>query len=334
MQSSFRTAVHEESQVGEARRAIKELCTRLGGNATFSGRASLIGTELARNLVLHGGGGEIVFRELANAQQAGLEILALDRGSGMRNVAECLRDGYSTAGTPGTGLGAVRRLADIFELSTTEGRGTAICTRLFQRPEQIEKSPRRVGAVSVALQGEEFCGDSWAVLENTNGLRILVADGLGHGAFAADASREAVAVFRAHPHRPVGEVLQFVHQALIKTRGAAAAIAEIHVAGRKVTMAGAGNISVRIFDGEGRSRQMASANGTLGAALPRIQEFTTPWTADSLLFLHSDGLSADWQPDVYPGLLARHPAVIAGVLYRDFARVRDDATVVVASCPQ
>jgi hypothetical protein len=293
-----------------------------------------VATELARNLVLHGKGGEIIARELLNPRQSGIEILSIDRGPGMKNVGDCLRDGYSTAGTPGTGLGAVQRLSDLFELSTTEGKGTVICTRLFQRPEDNKRSIRRIGAVSVALAGEEDCGDAWAVLDYPTGVRVLVADGLGHGTFAADASREAVATFRTHPNRPLDEVLQFIHLALKKTRGAAAAIAEIHLANKTVTMAGVGNISVRIFNGEGKSRQMASGNGTLGAAANRINQFTADWDPESLLVLHSDGVSADWAPGVYPGLLKRHPAVIAGVIYRDFARARDDSTIVIASCPQ
>jgi serine phosphatase RsbU (regulator of sigma subunit) len=172
------------------------------------------------------------------------------------------------------------------------------------------------------------------VLDYPTGVRVLVADGLGHGVFAADASREAVATFRAHPHRPLPEVLELIHLALKKTRGAAAAIAEIHLASQTVTMAGVGNISVRIFNAEGKSRQMASGNGTLGAAANRINQFTADWHPENLLVLHSDGVSADWNPGVYPGLLQRHPAVIAGVIYRDFGRPRDDSTIVVASCPQ
>jgi hypothetical protein len=62
----------------------------------------------------------------------------------------------------------------------------------------------------------------------------------------------------------------------------------------------------------------------------RLQEFTYEWPPSSLIILHSDGLTTHWALDRYAGLASRRPDVIAGVLYRDFRRVRDDATVVVA----
>jgi hypothetical protein len=75
---------------------------------------------------------------------------------------------------------------------------------------------------------------------------------------------------------------------------------------------------------------MVSVNGTLGHQMTRARQYEYPFEADSLLILHSDGLSANWSPDKYPGLFQRHPGVIAGVLFRDFRRIRDDATVAVA----
>jgi hypothetical protein len=74
-------------------------------------------------------------------------------------------------------------------------------------------------------------------------------------------------------------------------------------------------------------QSLASYNGIVGHKLPRLNEFAYPWPADGLLIVHSDGLSARWQLDGYPGLARRHPGLIAGVLYRDFRRGRDDVTV-------
>jgi hypothetical protein len=74
---------------------------------------------------------------------------------------------------------------------------------------------------------------------------------------------------------------------------------------------------------------MVSHNGTVGHGLHKVQEFTYPAGPDAVLILHSDGIASHWDPAAYPGLLAHHPALIAGVLYRDHARGRDDASVVV-----
>ena len=95
----------------------------------FCGKAAIVVTEMARNIFLHGKGGEIVIREVPAASSS-LELLALDRGPGMRNIAECLRDGFSTAGTAGTGFGAIKRLSDRFEVFSLPGRGTVVWVRL------------------------------------------------------------------------------------------------------------------------------------------------------------------------------------------------------------
>ena len=65
----------------------------------------------------------------------------------------------------------------------------------------------------------------------------------------------------------------------------------------------------------------------------RVQEFTYPWPPGAILVLHSDGLLSHWTLDRHPGLAARHPMLLAGILYRDFRRGRDDTTVVVAREP-
>jgi anti-sigma regulatory factor (Ser/Thr protein kinase) len=98
MTSSRCIAVIEESQVGFARRDVAEICERVS------------------NEVLHGHGGEIVIREVLTPTSSTLQLVALDRGPGMRNIAECFRDGFSTAGTAGTGFGSIKRLSDQFEM--------------------------------------------------------------------------------------------------------------------------------------------------------------------------------------------------------------------------
>ncbi len=330
MSNSVSIPVQEINQTGQARREAQRVSAEISADTTFTGRVALVVTELARNLVIHGNGGHLLLRKLAGESGAGLEILAIDRGAGMRNVGDCLRDGFSTAGTPGTGLGAIRRMSDFFDLTTAESRGTVICSRVFADRERA--IPRwDAGAINVAIKGETVSGDSWAMRETQDAFRVMLADGLGHGHYAAEASQEAVAVFLKYSERSPGEVLKFMDAALGKTRGAAAAVVEVNPAKSTVTVAGAGNISVRIVDEHGKSRQVASVNGTVGAQLPKVHEYNTPWTRQSLLIMHSDGLTAHWDPTTYPGLLQKHPATISGVLYRDYARGRDDATILTVS---
>ena len=129
------------------------------------------------------------------------------------------------------------------------------------------------------------------------------------------------------PHPP-GDILDRVHRGLRSTRGAAAAVSEIDLGTRTIRHAGIGNIAAWIMS-DTSMRAMVSHNGILGHQVLRIQEFDYPLPPDGLVVLHSDGLSSKWKPDPYPGLFRRDVAIIAGVIYRDSVRGRDDSSILV-----
>jgi anti-sigma regulatory factor (Ser/Thr protein kinase) len=324
--------VTEASQVGEARRAAAALTARLGFGETEAGKVAIVVTEAAGNLVKHARGGEILLRSLERDGVAGLEILALDRGPGMTDVGRCFRDGFSTAGTPGTGLGAIRRLSSFADIHSTLPTGTALLARLWSGPAPGPPAGLRVGAVTVPVAGEEVCGDAWAVEQDAGRTVLLVVDGLGHGPCAADAARDAVRVFRENASLAPAEILRAIHLALRSTRGAAVAVAAVDLTEETVHYAGVGNIAGTILSG-GAMRSLVSHNGTVGHEARKFQEFAYPFPADATLVMHSDGLASRWGLEPYPGLALRDPALIAGVLYRDFRRGRDDVTVLAASRP-
>jgi hypothetical protein len=74
---------------------------------------------------------------------------------------------------------------------------------------------------------------------------------------------------------------------------------------------------------------MVSHNGTVGAEMRKVQEFVYRWPKGAPVVFHSDGITTHWDLQAYPGLASRQSALIAGVIFRDFQRGRDDATVVV-----
>jgi anti-sigma regulatory factor (Ser/Thr protein kinase) len=326
--------VAEASQVSEARRTAVGMAQRLGFDEAAAGRVALVATEAATNLVKHTGGGEILVQVLAEddgtcrAEGLGVEIMALDTGPGMRDVDACLRDGYSTAGSPGTGLGAIVRQASVFDLYSTAPGGTALLAQLWPGPVVDTEPAAEIGGLCLPKPGETVTGDGWTALRAADGLRVILSDGLGHGPQAGDATAAALRVFREQSSRGLGEVLDSVHTALRGTRGAAVALAEFSREAPEVRFVGVGNIAGQIW-ARGGTRHMVSHNGTLGHALNRVQNFVYPWPPDGVLILHSDGLGSQASLDPYPGLTTRHPALIAGVLYRDFKRGRDDVSVVV-----
>ena len=324
-------SVQDQSQVAEARRRAVAAAERHGFSSEDAGRAALVATELSTNLLKHGRGGELLVGSFADGAASGIELVALDKGPGMANVAACLEDGYSSAGTAGKGLGAVIRQSHEVDIASWPGNGTAVLARLKAgQPAAGKRVPSavRTGAVAVPMRGEEICGDSWSVSQQGDAPTLLVADGLGHGPEAAEASVEAVRLFhRFHGHQ-VPTLLDYIHGGLRATRGAAVSIARLDRAAGKVTFAGVGNVA-GVLIANGDLRRMVSMPGTAGHNARKIQSFDYPF-GSGLVILHSDGLQSSWTLERYPNIAARHPTLIAAVLYRDLTRGRDDASVLVA----
>ncbi|MEH2327587.1 ATP-binding SpoIIE family protein phosphatase [Nostoc sp.] len=330
MRESVAVTITESSQTGEARRAAIALATRLGFPETERGKVGIVVTEVANNMVQHAHGGVVLLRALKQHSRIGIEVLSLDKGQGMVDVDECLQDGFSTAGTLGNGMGAIRRLSGLFEIYSIPNQGTALLAQLWSDPApHLPENTLEIGAICLPKRGEEVSGDDWAYEVDCHRSLLLVADGLGHGPAAASAAEEAVRMFQEHHHRSPGAIVEAAHAALRSTRGAVLAIAEIDFEQKSVCFAGIGNIAASIFSFT-EHHNLVSHNGTVGHEIRKIQEFSYPWYANGLLIMHSDGLGAKWQIDRYPGLSQKHPSLIAGVLYRDFNRERDDVTVLVA----
>lgn len=324
-------AVQEESQVAEARRGAVSAARALGFGEEDAGRVAIVATELATNLVKHGKGGELLVGSYEDRTGSGIECLALDKGPGMADVGVSSRDGHSTAGSTGTGLGAINRGAHFVDIYSRPGLGTAVLVRMrMGRPADAKPAAEPLsGAINLPKKGEEACGDAWCIRSHGDGFKLMVADGLGHGPTAAEASHAAVRVFFAEPMLPPGELLERMHAALRPTRGAAVSIADVHCGRGSVVFAGIGNVAGVLVTG-GSARRMVSHNGTVGHVAKRVQEFSYPFEGVPLIILCSDGLGTSWSLDSYPGIAHRHPSLIAGVLYRDFNRGRDDVTVLVA----
>jgi anti-sigma regulatory factor (Ser/Thr protein kinase) len=321
----------DSSQTGHARRQALALAHQMGFSELSQGQLAIIVTEAAANIAAHAGQGELLLIPWRFRGDSGIDVLALDKGKGMADVGLSLEDGYSTAGTAGQGLGAMSRLAAALQIYSSPSRGTALLARVARESPTAARSSSDyvLGAVSLAMAGETRCGDAWSVDFTPQRSIYIVADGLGHGPSAAEAAQEAVRVFEQAPHLSPVRILTDAHLALAKTRGAAVSIAEILHDKAVVNYAGVGNVAGVIHD-QGKSRSMVSMNGTLGHSVGRIQHFSYPWEKTSALIMHSDGLATRWNMDQYPGLAARHPALLAGVLYRDFCRRRDDVTILVS----
>jgi len=329
MRETTSLSVEDVSQVAAARRTAAEVARGLDFDEAVTGRVALAATEAATNLLKHAGCGEILVSAIELAGRRFVELVALDRGPGMANVERCFEDGYSTAGSPGTGLGAVRRLASALDVYSRPG-GTALLARVGPA---AAARPRAGGALiaglSVAVSGEDRCGDAWDQETYAGVMAVLVVDGLGHGIDAALAAQECVRAFRRHSRLAPAARIEALHDALRATRGAAVGVAEIDPGRGVVSFAGLGNVSASVY-GQGPVRHLVSHHGIAGHVARKIAEYTYPWPPRGALVMHSDGLASVRGFDAYPGLLERDPGLVAGVLYRDLSRRRDDTTIVVA----
>lgn len=323
--------VDDASRVGEARRFAGLLTQSLAWTEVEAGRLALVVTELATNLLRHATMGRLLIA--ARPAFNDVEVISIDEGPGIVDPSQSMRDGYSTGGgSPGTGLGAIRRLASDFDLYSTvpqDGKpGGTLCVARVRAGKAAPPAHGgiQVGAVAICAPGETVNGDSWAFATDGVNASLMVADGLGHGPEAAKASSAAADLFLQQPFVGTVAFLGDAHAALQTTRGAAVCCLRMDAANVRCT--GAGNVVSRIVSGV-FDRSMVTQHGTVGMQMRRAQEAVMDLPEHALAIVHSDGIETRWDSTRLHPLLDRDPALVAALLLRDHCRGRDDATVVV-----
>jgi anti-sigma regulatory factor (Ser/Thr protein kinase) len=330
---STRIEVEETSQIGAARRSASAMGHAQGLDEEAVGRLAIVTTEAATNIVRHGGGGMIVLRALCHGGAA-IEVLALDKGSGILNIDRAMVDGYSTGGTAGEGLGAMRRLSDVFAVHSQRGVGTAVLARVGQRNHPNIQPPRqavlddRLGVVCVPMRGEMECGDRWELVAAREGTTLMLVDGLGHGPEAAAAAACAAQAFHSSAQRWDDGGLSALDAEMRQTRGAAISVVHLDDRASNASFTGVGNVEARILGGVS-TQHLVPQNGIVGHGMPVLRPMPATWSVGGRLVMYTDGIAARWRLDAYEHARSIHPALLAGMLYRDFARDRDDVTVIV-----
>lgn len=322
--------VTESSRVGEARRHAVRLAETLDFGEVAAGRVALVVNELGNNLVRHAQGGRLLVGAVDDGDGGALvEVMSLDTGPGIRDIPASLVDGFSTGGTAGQGLGAVRRLSQVFDIYSRVPGGTVVLARLSADG----STPRATGSVEAGVvripaPGEFVCGDNWSLVERDGRWLLLVADGLGHGPQAAEAADAAVAQLADRPDGPPSRILERMHQSMRATRGAAVALVEADAGAGTLLYAGVGNIAGRVISGVG-DRTLMSQHGTVGMQIRKLQDVPYEWPPHAVVVLHSDGFTTRWNLGDAADVLQHHPALVAAWIARDQVRGRDDATLVV-----
>lgn len=316
--------IDEGSAVGSARRRAAAIATAARLADERVSEVEIVVSELATNLVRHAGGGDLVLRSTGEGSAARLRVLAIDSGPGSRNIGALISDGVSTRGTLGIGLGACVRLASTFDAYSVPALGTVVQATFGASPE-----PDPVDFITRPLAGQAVCGDTVARRRLRDGEVVAVADGLGHGPLAADASRRAAEILVESDSTSPAALLERMSRALSATRGAAVAVVLLERSSGTLVHAGVGNIAARLMD-ETTAKTLPSQPGIVGHKMPRlVREQSLAIAGTAAAVLHSDGLSDKWSAGDVPGAFDRHPGVLAAAVLRAAGTRRDDASVLV-----
>ncbi len=315
--------VEDPSAAAACRGAAATLASRLGFPAPRADELALAVTEAATNLHKHARQGAMLLRITRDSDRPGIELVTIDAGPGVRDTGAALRDGHSTSGTLGIGLGTISRLADFCDLYSMPGHGTALVARFWPAPG--EDQARHAGLVR-PITGETECGDVFGAAETEAGVTGVLCDGLGHGPLAATAAAQGVAAVLEDPAAEPAALVERAHRRMTGTRGGAIGVAQ--VAGKVIRFAGLGNIAAMIL-ADGTRRSMLSVPGIAGHQARTIRQFEYAVPAGAAIILHSDGISHRWEPGALPGLNARDPLVVGAALLAEAGTRRDDAGVLV-----
>jgi len=318
------------SDVGVARRMVKSLGESLGFSATATEEIALATTELATNLIKHAHNGSLSMTPLGDGGRSGLEIESRDDGPGIADVEQALADRFSTAGTRGTGLGAVNRLMDEMDIVSTRGEGTRIVCRKWVRlpATSISLCPLAFGVATRPRQPGEDNGDAFIVKLWDESALVGVIDGLGHGKFACRAAQTARQYVESHFDLPLDQIFRGVGRACRATRGVVMALARFDWGQNRMIFASVGNVEVRVFP-RSEPFHFVVRRGVIGLNAPSATATQHSWPTDHMLVLHSDGLTSHWSWKDFSSLIGQPAPVLAQELLRALAKAEDDATVIV-----
>ena len=322
--------VRHDRDVGIARRAAKSLVAKLGFDPTASEEIVLAVIELATNLVKYARNGQLTLTPLEESTRIGVEVVSADSGPGIADVERAMSDGFSTSGSRGSGLGAVNRLMDVFDLQSRPGEGTHVVCRKWRRDyaPSLERCPLAFGVATRPCRLGDPNGDAFIIKHWATSVLVGVIDGLGHGPFAFRAAETARQYVESHFDQPLERVFRGTERACRSTRGVVMALARFDWAVGLVSVASVGNIEMRVFPSS-RTLDFPVRRGVIGLNAPSAPVIQRPWNRDTIMVMHSDGLRTHWRWDEFPDLTRQSASVAAESLLSALARERDDATVIV-----
>lgn len=283
-------------------------------------------SELTSNMQRYAGGGLFLAQVMDLPQGPTVALIARDEGPGIADLDKMRRDRVSSQQSAGIGIGAIERLSDNAEVLTGPQGTLWACS--FNAPDHDPRPDTDIAALRIAYPGEDDCGDAWAAVRFRGGLRLALADGMGHGAAAAEAGQAMAEAAISLPILPPKERLQSLGAELRGTRGGVISILDLHRAGARVDYGNLGNISaLRLRHGE--QQRLTMRDGFVGSPSARPMQESFELERGDLFILHSDGLR-NLPPDLVLRLSGRGSLLIAAALLTEPGLTRkDDLSVAV-----
>jgi anti-sigma regulatory factor (Ser/Thr protein kinase) len=315
--------VRDESAVGEARRRVRASAIELGFPPDRLEPVTIVASEAATNLLRHARNGRFL---CAPQPGGGLGIVAIDDGPGIEHPDRMMQDGVSSIGSMGTGLGAMDRLSDRFELHSRPGEGTIIVA-FFGGPAGQALDGFELGALRVAADEEHVCGDNYAWRVQQGIFQALLCDGLGHGPLAAEDADRLVEAFAQSPAASAGDLMNDLCTRTDLHRGAVGMCLAVKPGSEVVDIAGVGNISGLIVSADRQQRVISHEGRIGGRCVSRPEPY--PFRPGETLVLHSDGLKTIRDTSSVAALLFRSPLMMAAVLLGQGIKSYDDASILV-----
>jgi anti-sigma regulatory factor (Ser/Thr protein kinase) len=334
MDNGFFTSykIADRSFIAFVKREIHHKVAQTSFGASRAGKIDIIVSELTSNLIKHGGGGELLYRLGEDGGIPTFELYCLDNGAGMANLPQMMRDGVSTTKTLGLGLGAIQRLSDDFQVYSLPNWGTIVYVRIAgaaRKKPVIENGSLPFSVLNVPKPGETVSGDSYWVKQTNDEVQILLGDGLGHGPHAREAVQLAVSAFVECEECDPVEIIRHMHESVRKSRGLVATVVVLNFKEKTCRLCGVGNIATRLYDGLLVKRFMPH-NGIIGLNIPGTMiQHEVKLERQGMLVMCSDGINTRWELSKFPRILKCDLPIIAALLYKDFSRRNDDASVLV-----
>jgi anti-sigma regulatory factor (Ser/Thr protein kinase) len=322
--------VADRSYFAIIKKEVHTLTFNAGFSAKKTGEIDIIVAELVSNLVKHGGGGQLMVKLQEVNGNTFLELIGIDAGKGMTDVGRMMVDGVSTQNTLGQGMGAMKRMSDMFQVYSVRDWGTITVIRVY-KDEPVYFDPvalNQIRSVIIPKTGERACGDGFFQKTTGNCISLFLGDGLGHGPEAQKAVMQAGEVFMTCQEKEPTLIIRHINALVKKTRGLVGTVVSLDLNERTWRICGIGNIQTRIYDGRELKGYMAY-NGIIGLNVPNtLKSHEMPFENGQLLIMCSDGIKSRWDISRYPTIMRYDLTMLCATIIKDFSRNTDDTAVV------